>query len=359
MANADICERGQLIKAYNTVTTSSDPRPGAVQTVMRSLANSGFAPAQRRLGLSLKDDPQTLEEALFWLSLAVKGKDIRARKPRDQLAQLASLAMITRIDRKVVAWQPTEGFCTQAFRDYLADGKALGVGNFAHYLWVDNKLDRPFETVSKQVAVLLTEIAKSEPAFYHYLTGIDLIAVVKTGSVARVQDDRRRVGVELNADYLADPKPSGHTAVITAIRHAIHRQVDPLVSLSADYRGRQITVRSYEDGQPALALIKAALDLIETLPPALQVHTRQFTLMVSEPTNIGEARNGIATPQTQEDGSLYVLLSDFSGGFTPVDIVSGLVAAGYYATVGKFAPESIDEANRLGYEARTVLKKSS
>lgn len=358
MASAEICERGQLIKAYGTVVAYSDTQPQIAQAVIRSLANSGFAPAQRRLGLLLKEDPGTLEEALFWLNLAVKGKDLRARRPRDQLGQMASLAMATKVDRRVEAWQPTEGFCAQAFKDYLADGKALGAGNFTQYLQVDNKLDRPFAIVSKQVAALMIELAKTDPGFYHYLTAIDSITVTQMKSVARMRDDGQRIWVELDADYLANPIPSGHPAVITAVRHAIHRQVEPLSVRSADYRGRRIVVRSYEDDQLALGLIKAALDLVEKLPPTLRVHAQQFTLMVSEPTNIGEVRRGVATPKKQADGSLFVLLSDL-GGFRPVDIAAGLVAAGYHATIGKSAPETLDEANRLGYEARTILNKSN
>lgn len=350
------CAPDRVVAAYaEAQAAQAQGRTEQAEATWRALATEGFAPAQRRLGEMLRHRSDSKAEAYWWLLLALQRGDRLARDPMSALGSEISMGARVNDRRRVEEWAPTSSACTRAFLDRLGKGQP-SVRAFTASFSVEGNMGRPHDQVTVEAGHYLASLVREQPDLVPYLTALPAIRVENLPTVAAVDHglDEQCPALVLDGGVLAPGGDRNRPAVAAAIRDAVHRCVDPPPVLKVEYRGRQLFLRSYDQNDTNLDLLRQALDLAEKLPPDLRALAMVPQRVVVEPLRPGEVRYAVALLMVSGE----VRFSRVRGGTELADVVAGLVGAGAVLDGRRKGQDIIRvEAEQVAKRAREYLLK--
>lgn len=350
------CAPDRVVAAYaEAQAAQAQGRAEQAEATWRALAAEGFAPAQRHLGEMLRQRSDSKAEAYWWLLLALQRGDRLARDPMSALGSEISMGARVSDRRRVEEWVPTSSACTRAFLDRLGKGQP-SVRAFTASFSVEGNMGRPHDQVTVEAGHYLASLVREQPDLVPYLTALPAIRVENLPTVAAVDHglDDQCPALVLDGGVLAPGGDRNRPAVTAAIRDAVHRCVDPPPVLKVEYRGRQLFLRSYDQNDTNLDLLRQALDLAEKLPPDLRALAAVPQRVVVEPLRPGEVRYAVALLMVSGE----VRFSRVRGGTELADVVAGLVGAGAVLDGRRKGQDIIRvEAEQVAKRAREYLLK--
>lgn len=351
-AAAEECGRTYFVDQYRVgVAALSKKDTATAGRIFRTLANEGFAPAQRRLGeLLLAEGAAYRGEALAWLRVALLGSDDQAS---DSFADAkASAEESDAAFAAARAWRPSPTTCMNGFLARVRGGGNLVVGDFADNIKITKEApDR--DQIVRVFVGLLSKLYAKDPAFLPYLRALPVVAI-GSGTITAApmrRDGQTELGV--NWRMLANPDPRVEallTTVMEGIRTAVHDRVDPPSYLKATHRGRTILAIGHRDATLAMDLIRRGIDLADTLPPDLhRLASTVKTLRYEAPSAGVDVKAG--GTYVRSDNLIWFKKNPRH--MSPSEVAANLVGDGVYADfAGKGDVPLFEASRKAAYEAR-------
>lgn len=331
-AMAGDCERNRAIRIYRAAVTAQEQgRQEDAQAAFQPLAVEGFAPAQRRLGEILRQQGR-LEEAYLQVLLAVKGGDALARTARSRLEEEIDVGRSLDIKAKADAWKPTLGPCATDMMNRRRAGQHIKPVEILDGVTFDKNPHLTDQQIFNGVGALVFKLLDTNPQLHPYLTsmGTPYIAMVRSGAAGMDEDSHGEARLILDPGSLDRQNDRVLPAVINALREVVHRRVDPPPVLEAQYKGRSVKVKGYDQPEKALAVIKQGIDMADSLPADLRSLASVPKRLVVDPSPFGEAKETVGVLMVkagEKDG--YLRFPVHPGAYSATDVAVSMVTNGY------------------------------
>ncbi len=277
-----------------------------------------------------------LAEAYRWTELAALVGAPGATEQRAALDAKLAADQRERPRAAAKAWQPTLGPCLSV------NPKRPGTYNFEAV--INHVLPDPTGIVPparrlEWLARNLDQVRSTNPRFLIYLKSLYGISFSSRGTSVAIEARNGQPALVVS-ELITDAFNPGTATELTRVAVvAIHNVLVPPTRLAQteSYRGRTIRFLRTDDGRRALDVIKAAIDLAETLPPDLQALGRGMTDLRYQPAQQDydpRGGGGIFTGKLGRDSATGALYMAYSRGIDqrkPRDLVLNLVAGGFQA----------------------------
>lgn len=348
------CARTYFLDYYRS--GMADTKSGHVvqaEKAFRTLAEQGFAPAQRRLGEILVGNsakPESRQEGLLWLKLATRAGDPLA-------AEAQKIANATK-DEDSAARQAATGWhaempeCMRAFGDRLAKGQQVSLKDFVTDVKMQKGADG--QNIAKGLMQRFSAIYGKDPGFLPYIRALSVVAVGKHGLAAQAVRTAGATMVILDEQALTNPDSKRLNvmleATVTAIRVSVHDEADPPSRLTAIHGGRTITAIGHADASQAVEVIRAGIDLAEALPPDLREHARRVKKLHYEVPSMGVDVKLSGTTYARPVDTIW--FQGHPSNTSARGVAAALVANGVYA---EYKAHSLDADRKAAYAGRRAL----
>ena len=302
-AAAQDCPPNGFIDAYRQAEAAYARKDFAAAVAQfRPLAEQGLGPAQLRLGqltAAGEGAPADPVAAYRWTALAA---DVDTPGAKAALAALdPRLSAAQRAQAKPNGWKPTLGACLAVDpRTKRSDGTP---GYDARLLV--NHVFRPEAPSVAQpqrrdwLVHALEGVRTKSPRYLIYLKSLYGLRFVDGTSPLIVIDTRDNLPeLVINEQTAMDSMDDGGKVLIGAAVYAIHKQLMPIVVAveTQSYKGRTIRFPATDDGRRFAAVMKQAIDMAESLPPALAKEARAVLDIRYEPREPYDKRGGALAP---------------------------------------------------------------
>lgn len=264
------CGRTYFVDAYRSAVAAQRKDVGQATAIFRTLAEEGFAPAQRRLGEILLPDHR--QEALQWLRLAMQRGDEQA--PDSMTAANATADERQAAIAAAKQWFVQDAICMQGFAQNLRQGAPISLKDFIDEIRVSKGVPHSPQEISGRLLGLFFAVFQRDPSFLPYLRAVTTVVIGSTPVAAWAFRQEGRTTLVIDDKMLMSPDPARLkmllATVVDGVRTNVHDRVEPPAYHKVSHRGRSIVAIGYGDAARALDLIRKGIDLAETLPPDLR-----------------------------------------------------------------------------------------